>query len=483
MQTRDRRPIGLWLPGLSVFAVMVSLMITSQARSQSKGDGDKPKDATPSSYDQVAPVLLGKESFQDVMARDKADKEAVMARQQKLLEERYDLTPRPDGKLTMSRGKPIQVGPTAKLPPGITWEQLAGMSPAEIRDKGLFPKGFLPLPHPKHEAGGMVFPQMEIKLLPRLERFDIDFDLPEPFLPEFPPAIYLTTRSDLGDVSQGKVVTVDNFQEIFRGILNAKDLEGMRLLVTQFPQQQFNATADRKTAQPIGMQGVACFDCHVNGHTSSATHLAGDIRPQGHRRRIDTPSLRGVYIQRLFGSQRALKSIEDFTEFEQRAAYFDGDPVSATAKGVNPLDRGSQVHFMSELQELLDFPPAPGLGLDGKLDPKTFAADSPEMQGQNLFFGKAMCATCHPAPFYTDNLMHDLKVDRFYKTQTINGLVATSQGPIKTFPLRGIKESPPFFHDGRLLTLEDTVEFFNLILETRLTAEEKKQLVAFMRQL
>ena len=383
----------------------------------------------------------------------------------------------------MSRGKPIQAGPTAKLPEGMTWEQLAAMSSDEIRDKGLFPKGFLPLPHPKHEAGGMVFPQTEIKLLPRLERFDVDFDLPEHFLAEFPPAIYLTTRSDLGDVSQGKVVTVDNFQEIFGGILNAKDLEGMRLLVTQFPQQQFNATADRKTEKPTGMQGVTCFDCHVNGHTSGATHLAGDIRPQSHRRRIDTPSLRGVYIQRLFGSQRALKSIEDFTEFEQRAAYFDGDPVSAAAKGVNPLERGSQVHFMSEFQELLDFPPAPGLGWDGKLDPKKFAADSPEMQGQTLFFGKAQCASCHPAPFYTDNLMHDLKVDRFYKTQTINGLVATSQGPDQDVQLRGIKESPPYFHDGRLLTLEDTVEFFNLILETRLTGEEKKQLVAFLLQL
>ena len=56
------------------------------------------------------------------------------------------------------------------------------------------------------------------------------------------------------------------------------------------------------------MKGVACFDCHVNGHTSAATHLVGDIRPQSHRRRIDTPSLRGVNIQRLFGSQRALKS-------------------------------------------------------------------------------------------------------------------------------------------------------------------------------
>jgi hypothetical protein len=110
---------------------------------------------------------------------------------------------------------------------------------------------------------------------------------------------------------------------------------------------------------------------------------------------------------------------------------------------------------MSEVQQLLDFPPAPGLGINGKLNPRKFAAESPEMKGQNLFFGKAQCATCHPAPYYTDNLMHDLQVDRFYKTQTITGMVATKQGPIKTFSLRGIKESPPYFHDGRLLTLED----------------------------
>jgi len=473
----------LWLTVPAGLLLLVSPSLSQQEPAAAK-PGQGAADAAPtSSYDQIAPVLLGKETFQAVMAKDKADKPAVMARQQALLEQRYDLTPRPDGKVTMTRGKPIQVGPATRLPEGVTWDQLAAMSSDEIRDKGLFPKGFLPLPHVKHEAGGMVFPPAEIKLLARLERFDIDFDLPEYFLAEFPPAMFLTTRPDLGDVSQGKLITVENFQEILGGILNSKDLEGMRLLVTQFPQQQFNATADRKAVQPAGMQGVACFDCHVNGHTSAAFHLVGDIRPQSHRRRIETTSLRGVNIQRLFGSQRALKSIEDFTEFEQRAAYFDGDQVSASAKGINPLERGSQVHFMAEVQELLDFPPAPGLGVDGKLDPRKFAADSPEMKGQAVFFGKAQCASCHPGPFYTDNSMHDLMVDRFYKTQTINGLVATKQGPIKTFPLRGIKESPPYFHDGRLLTLEDTVEFFNLILETKLTAEEKSALVAFMRQL
>jgi cytochrome c peroxidase len=469
-----------WLLTLAVFALLLYWARPSLTQPDEKRPPAK-RDVGKTTYDQIAPVLLGQETFAERMAKDMAGKDAVMARQKALLEERYDLARRVDEKVTMTRGKPIPVGPTARLADGLTWDALAKMSPEQVRAKGVFPKGYLPLPHPNHPVGGMVFPQHEIKLLKRLERFDLDFDLPEQFLPEFPPAIFLTTRPDLGDVSQGKVLTIENFHDIFQGILNAKDMEGLRLLLTQFPQQQFNATFDRKTA--IAGQGVACLDCHVNGHTSAATHLVGDIRPQSHRRRIDTPSLRGVNIQRLFGSQRALKSIEDFTQFEQLAAYFDGDPVTAMMKGMNILDRSTQVHFMSEFQNLLDFPPAPSLGLDGKLNPRKFGENSPEMRGQHLFFGKAQCATCHPAPYYTDNLMHNLKVERFYETQPINGMIATAQGPIKTFTLRGIKESPPYFHDGRLLTLEDVVEFFNLILETRLSAEEKQDLVAFMRQL
>ncbi len=483
MHTDTRRLTRRRLAGLAVLAALSFLTVPAMTQSQQRKDKEKAPAAPTSSYDQISPVLTGQVSFEAMKAKDVANKAAVMARQKKLLEERYDLSARPDPRVKMTRGKAIQVGPAAKLPPNTTWEKLGNMSADEIRDQGVFPKGFMPLPHPHHEVGGMVFPQMEIKDQARLERFDLDFDLPEHFLPEFPPAIFLTTRPDLGDVSQGKMLNVDNFNQIFNGILNSKDLEGVRLLVTQFPQQQFNATPDRKTDKPEGMKGVACFDCHVNGHTSGATHLVGDIRPQNHRRRVDTPSLRGVRVQRLFGSQRALKTVEDFTEFEQRAAYFDGDILTSAAKGINPLERATQVHFMSEFQNLLDFPPAPGLGWDGKLDPRKFSQTSPEMEGQKLFFGKARCGECHPAPLYSDNSMHDLQVDRFYHTQSYNGLVATKQGPIKTFPLRGIKESPPYLHDGRLLTLEDTVEFFNIVLEVKLTTDEKKALVAFLRQL
>lgn len=424
------------------------------------------------------------ESFESIKKRLSAEKPGVMQRQKALLQQRYDLSNRPAAGVKMSGGKPVQEGVRAKLPKGMTWDALAQYSPEDIREKDLFPAAFLPLPHPKQAEGGMLFPEFHIREIKKQEgrdltRFDLDFDLPDHFLPDFPAPIFLTTRTDLGDVSQGKLVTIDNFYELFNGILNPKQLEGVRLLVTPFPQQQFNQTEDRRSDRPS--RGVTCFECHANGHTNASTHLVGDIRPQEFRRRIDTPTLRGVNIQRLFGSQRALKTVEDFTEFEQRAAYFDGDPVIAAKKGVNTLDRATQVHAMSEFQEILDFPPAPKLGVDGKLDPKK--ATAAEMRGQDLFFGKAKCASCHTPPFYTDNLMHNLKTERFYKARMINGRMAKADGPIKAFPLRGIKDSPPYLHDGRLLTLDDTVEFFNLVLETKLTEAEKKDLVSFMRQL
>ncbi|NMG64786.1 cytochrome B6 [Azoarcus indigens] len=430
-----------------------------------------------------APVN-SEESFSALRARYVDMKPGVERRHRSLLEQRYDLGDKP-GDLAMTRGKRVQTGVRVRLPAGVaSWEALTRMSPEQIKERDLFPAGFLPLPHPHHAEGGMLFPQFHIdKVMQQdgrdLKRFDLSYDLPDHLLPEYPPAIFLTTRKDLGDVSRGQVVTLANYFELFDGVLNPKQLEGLRLLVTPFPQQQFNATADRRSDKPS--QGVTCFDCHVNGHTNASTHLVGDIRPQEFRHRLDTPSLRGVNIQRLFGSQRALKTVEDFTEFEQRAAYFDGDPVIATKKGVNILERGSQVHFMGEFQALLDFPPAPKLDLLGKLVPAKASAS--ELRGQDVFFGKGQCASCHTPPFYTDNLMHDLQAERFFTPRDINGRMAAMDGPIKTFPLRGLKESPPYLHDGRLLTIEDTVEYFNLVLGVQLSSQEKADLVAFLRTL
>ena len=141
---------------------------------------------------------------------------------------------------------------------------------------------------------------------------------------------------------------------------------------------------------------MGCLDCHSNGHANKATHLAPDARPLETRHRINTPTLRGVFIQRLFGSQRSLKTIEDFTEFEQRGAYFDGDDVIAAKKGVNILERGHQVNVMAEFQAMLGFPPAPKLDVLGKLDPGK--ALPPSCAGRRSFSGRAnaVSATLRP---------------------------------------------------------------------------------------
>ena len=106
-----------------------------------------------------------------------------------------------------------------------------------------------------------------------------------------------------------------------------------------------------------------------------------------------------------------------------------------------------------------------------RASPRSKSTES-ELRGEALFHGKANCVQCHGGPAFVDDYMHDLKVERFY--------VGRPEGPIKTFPLRGIKDSPPYLHDGRCPTLHDTVEFFNIVLELKLTKQEKDDLVAYM---
>jgi cytochrome c peroxidase len=132
------------------------------------------------------------------------------------------------------------------------------------------------------------------------------------------------------------------------------------------------------------------------------------------------------------------------------------------------------------MQNIVDFPPAPKLDAFNRLDRKM--ATAAELAGEKIFLGKGRCAECHtPQLTFMDNNMHDLKLERFYKPgQTANDMVVMPDGPIKTFTLRGIKDSPPYLHDGRLLTLEDTVEFFNLVLGLKLTAPEKHDLVSYL---
>jgi cytochrome c peroxidase len=392
----------------------------------------------------------------------------VMAARSLYMQQRYAFTNATHPTLRMTRGKPVPIGPVVRLPKGIaSWEELGSIAPRDILARELFPEGFRPLSHPLHSTGHQLFPQVWTKQHPEHERFDVDFDLPDTYLPEFPPPLFLTTRPDLGDVSRGHEITQANFRELLDGVLTPEQLEGVRLMVTKSPTTWFNQTKHRVTEQPV--RGTACLDCHVNGHTNAAIEMDPGTRPTLARVRLDTPTLRGNYANEVFSLKRSIRSMDHFSEVEE---YFDGDISLQPQIGGRQLDKPT-TNRMGDFNAIIDFPPAPKLDRFGRLD--SAKATPEETRGEALFFGKAKCVTCHAPPYYTDNRMHDLRVEEFYRGR--------AEGIAKTFSLRGIKDSPPYFHDGRLPTLEDAVEFFNVLLQTRLTKEEKSDLVAFLRAL
>ncbi|MEZ5305158.1 MAG: hypothetical protein R3F11_31620 [Verrucomicrobiales bacterium] len=379
------------------------------------------------------------------------------------MERRFDLSGDAIPGQTMSGGKPVMKGPVARLPEEVaSYEELGNLSAAEILERDLFP--YKPIAHPIQSTAHMVFPDSWIEAHPTHARIDVDHDFPDAYLPEFPAPLFLTTHKELGDVTNGREVTLDNFYEIFDGLLTPEQMEGLKELLRPSPTTWFNHTNHRVTALPS--KGVACFDCHVNGHTNGAFELGPDSRPNMARLRVDTPTMRGNYNLMQLSSKRSIRSMDHFSEVEE---YFDGDPGMQQAIGPRAVKR-EVTNRMADFNAIIDNPPAPKLDPLMRLIPEL--ANESELRGEKLFHGKAQCAACHYGPSFVDDYMHDLRVERFY--------LGRPEGPIKTFPLRGIKDTPPYLHDASCPTLHDSVEFFNIVLQLKLTKQEKDDLVAYL---
>lgn len=403
-------------------------------------------------------------SWEDWLEYNSKRKPQLMKEVKEYMASRFDFSGETMKDLFMSgQRKKIMMGPIARLPQGIkTFEDLSKLSPDEIKNRDLFP--YKPLSHPLQSTAHMVFPDEWIGVHPEHQRIDVDHDFPDEYLPEFPPPMFLTTHLELGDVTDGREVTFSNYYEIFNGLLTAEQMEGLKELLKPTPTTWFNHTTHRVTEEPSA--GVSCFSCHVNGHTNGAFELAPDSRPHLARLRVETPSMRGNYNMMQLSSKRSVRSLNHFAEIEE---YFDGDP--GMMQHIGPRSQQKAVsNRMGDFNAILDFPPAPKLNPMGKLIASK--ATEQELLGEQLFHGKAQCSSCHYGPAFVDDYMHDLKVERFYKGRP--------EGPIKTFALRGIKDSPPYLHDGRCPTLHDAVEFFDIILELKLKKEEKDALVAYM---
>lgn len=98
--------------------------------------------------------------------------------------------------------------------------------------------------------------------------------------------------------------------------------------------------------------------------------------------------------------------------------------------------------------------------------------------GYEVFDRKARCSNCHSGVLLTDRLRHDIGTGKAFKTPT----------------LLNIGRSAPYFHDNRLPALEEAVDRMLAggfatktpdpqLQAVTLTAEERAQLLAFLREL
>lgn len=394
----------------------------------------------------------------------KKQKPELMADVRAYMKTRYDFNNETIENQFMSGGKkPIMKGPVARLPQGLSsFEEYNNLTATEIKKRDIFP--FKPLAHPLQSTAHMLFPDSWVKAHPEHKRIDIDHDFPDAYLPEFPPPLFLSTHKELGDVSRGQEITLGNYYEIFDGLLSPEQMEGVKELLRPSPTSWFNHTTHRVTLAPN--KGVACFDCHVNGHTNGAIELGPDSRPVMGRLRVDTPTMRGNYNLMQLSSKRSIRSMDHFAEVEE---YFDGDPGMQQAIGPRGVQR-AVTNRMGDFNSIIDYAPASKLDPLMRLIPEL--ASESELRGEKIFHGKGHCSSCHYGPAFVDDYMHDLRVERFY--------VGRPEGPVKTFPLRGIKDTPPYLHDGRLPTLHDSVEFFNIVLSLKLNKQEKEDLVNYL---
>jgi hypothetical protein len=159
--------------------------------------------------------------------------------------------------------------------------------------------------------------------------------------------------------------------------------------------------------------------------------------------------------------------LEDATRFPIAAANDFGNVRSETDLITDKL---ADLHFY---QLALEVPTPP---------PDSFDAAAAD-QGRALFAGKAKCATCHVPPLFTEpgwnlHTAEEIGIDDFQAQRS-------PEARYRTTPLRGLftRSKGGFYHDGRFATLDDVVNHYDGFAALGLTAEEKAQLVQYLKSL
>ena len=324
-------------------------------------------------------------SFGEFMRMCVQNKPKVMDERQKYMVSRYDFSGAVSGEVTMTRGKSVPLGPVVRLPAGVkSWTDLAAMGTEEIRKKGLFPLGFMPLSHPLHTVGHQLFPQSWTNVHPDHETIRRRVRHPRHLLPEFPPPLFLTTRPDLGDVSRGYEITQANFRELFDGIITPEQMEGSAAARHQISHHLVQPDEASVTEKPV--RGTACFDCHVNGHTNGAIAMDPATRPTlaAHPRSIRPPCAGTTTI---CSSAPGGRSVRPITSPRSRNISTATSASSLRLAAVSSI--APSTNRMGDFNAIIAWPPAPKLDRFGRLIASK--ATPSELAGRGALPGKARC--------------------------------------------------------------------------------------------
>ena len=170
------------------------------------------------------------------------------------------------------------------------------------------------------------------------------------------------------------------------------------------------------------------------------------------------------------------------TFFDPRLDEQDKFPIAAVNRFGHISSPPDQDRITDKLAALHFYQlslPAPASPFQGQLDPAAVA------RGQAVFDGQARCAACHVPPLFTEPgwNMHkakDIGIDEFqaerspderYRTTPLGGLGSRAQ------------QNGGFYHDGRFKTLADVVNHYNDFQGLRLSAQQKADLIEYLKSL
>lgn len=223
-------------------------------------------------------------------------------------------------------------------------------------------------------------------------------------------------------------------------------------------------------------QWISCAACHFDGEMDGRTwHFAAGPR--------NTPSLLGVVQTYPINWSAELDESQDLEHFirglQAGSGLMEEDPYPSL--GMFNVGRSLELDSLAAFVDAFPMPlnASAGLSTSPAIPP---GGPVPEaVQRGRLVFQSAEtgCATCHPAPFYTDGLKHDVG--------TADGPGETAGPELDTPTLRGLIHTAPYLHDGTAPTLYHVLVPANPNdkhgVTSHLTLEEIADLIAFLEAL